>query len=270
MLFRFLTIATMIATPLDAAPVNSGHATADWISSSAAVTPGGTVETAIRIRIDDGWHIYWTNPGEGGMKTSFDITLPPGWKADGPAFPAPAHFLTSGLGSFGYAGTVLFPLRLTAPADFGGNAQLRTKINWLSCDDDACVPGEAEVTLTVSAGASTATPEAALIRDARKRVPHRAPEGLALRIAEADGELVLSITAASPKPPDLAGAAMFPITPQVADTSRVARLEKSGDAWTARLGKSEYASGPMRELALLVVPTADASPFELAWRANSN
>lgn len=270
MLFRLFTIATMIGAQLDAAPVKSGHATADWISASATVAPGGTVETAIRIRIEDGWHIYWTNPGEGGMKTAFDITLPPGWRADGPAFPAPAHFLTSGLGSFGYAGTVLFPLRLTAPADFGGNAQVRTKITWLSCDDGACVPGEAEVTLTVSAGASTATPEAALIRDARKRVPHPAPEGLSVVLTEENGELVLSITAAGPKPPDLAGAAVFPITPQVVDTSRVPRLEKSGDAWTARIGKSEYASGPIRELALLVVPLGDTSPFELAWRANSN
>jgi thiol:disulfide interchange protein DsbD len=153
MLGHLFTISTLIGATLDAGPVKSGHATADWISASATVAPGGTIETAIRIRIDDGWHIYWTNPGEGGMKTAFDITLPPGWKADGPGFPAPAHFLTNGLGSFGYAGTVLFPLRLTAPADFGGNAQLRTKITWLSCDDAACIPGEAEVTLTVSAGA---------------------------------------------------------------------------------------------------------------------
>ena len=270
MFCRVLTLATMIAAPLDANPVKSGHSTAEWISSSAAVTPGGTVDTAVRIRIDDGWHIYWTNPGEGGMKTEFAITLPPGWKADGPDFPAPGHFLTGELGSFGYSGTVLFPLKLTAPPDFGGNAQLRMKVSWLACDAGACVPGEAEVTLTLAAGESAATPEAAAIREARKRVPRPAPEGLSLGVTEANGELVLTITATSPKPPDLTDAAVFPITPQVAATSRVARLGKSGDAWSANIGKSEYTTGPVTELALLVVPAGDAAPFELAWRANSN
>jgi DsbC/DsbD-like thiol-disulfide interchange protein len=270
MIFRALTLATMIASPLAAAPVDSGRAAAEWISSSATVAPGGTVETAVRIRIDDGWHIYWINPGEGGMKTTFTITPPPGWKAEGPAFPAPAHFLTGGLGSFGYAGTVMFPLRLAAPSDFSGNATLRMKVTWLSCDDEACVPGEAEVTLTLTTGDAAVTPQAAAIGEARKQAPHPAPEGLALRVSEADGELTLSITAAGSKPPNLTGAAVFPITPQVADTSRVARLEESGDAWTASLGKSEYASGAVRELALLVAPAGDAAPFELSWRANSN
>ena len=270
MLYRVLAIATMIGSPLDATPVESGHASVDWISASAAIPAGGTLETAVRIRIDDGWHIYWSNPGEGGMKTGFEAALPEGWKAEHPAFPAPAHFLTSGLGSFGYEGTVLFPLKLTAPADFDGMAELKMKVSWLSCDDDSCAPGEAEVSLSVTSGKAKATPEAAAILDAGRQLPKPAPEGLRLEVSESNGELVLSVAGANPTAPDLTEAAVFPVTPQVVDSSRVARFTRSGTGWSARVTKSEYAASPVAELELVVVPKGGAPPLKMAWRAKSH
>ncbi len=270
MFLRAIPILAMFGAGIHAAPEAAGHASADWIASSATVSPGESVDSAMRMRIGKGWHIYWSNPGEGGMKTEFEAILPEGWKAEEPALPAPGHFLTGDLGSFGYEGTVLFPLKLTAPADFDGKAELKMKIIWLACDDGACVPGEAVVTLTLGSGKSVPTPEAGEILEARKRVPHPAPDGLALDVTENDGELALSITGASRKTPDLTEAAAFPVTPRAADPSRVARFTRSGGGWSARIGKSEYAAKPLAELRVLVVPADGTAPFELSWRANSD
>lgn len=248
---------------------NPGHALVDWVSSSATGSPGKPLETAVRIRIDQGWHIYWSNPGEGGMATGFDFKLPGGWKAEGPAMPAPAHFLTGGIGSFGYEGTVLFPLRLTPPADFTGTTELSMTVSWLSCNEDACIPGESSVTLQITHGTPGETVEAAAIRDAWQSTPAPAPDGLMLEVSQEAAQIVCTLRGGNPVP-GLAGAAAFPVTPQVIDSSKIMRFEKSADGWTARIGRSTYASSPASSLTLVVVPTGGGRPFQISWPAKSH
>lgn len=223
----------------------------------------------MRIRIDQGWHIYWSNPGEGGMKTSFDWEIPAGWKAEGPALPAPAHFLAAGLGSFGYEGTVLFPLRLTPPEDFTGPAEISMTVSWLACNEDACIPGEAVATLKLTNGRPSETAEAAAIREAWKTTPGPAPEGLMLEVTQNAGQVVCKLRGADGVP-GLSGATAFPVTPQVVDSSKVMRFEQSADGWTARIGRSSYASSPAASLTLVVVPAGGGRPFEITWPEKSH
>lgn len=60
-----------------------------WTDASA-VRPGSVMTAAIRIRLADGWHIYWRNPGdEVGLKTRVEWALPPGITAGPIQWPAP-------------------------------------------------------------------------------------------------------------------------------------------------------------------------------------
>ena len=63
-----LTFVSLCAVSV--AAVRSGKAEADWISESATYESGKPVRTALRLVLDPGWHTYWENPGEGGMKIS--------------------------------------------------------------------------------------------------------------------------------------------------------------------------------------------------------
>ena len=42
---------------------------------------------------------------------------------------------------------MVFPVTVTPPPDFEGSVKLRGKISWLTCNDEGCIPGDAEVFL---------------------------------------------------------------------------------------------------------------------------
>ena len=59
--------------------------TADRVS----VAPGETFHIALHQDIAPGWHTYWRNPGDSGLPTEIDLTLPEGWTAGDIVWPAP-------------------------------------------------------------------------------------------------------------------------------------------------------------------------------------
>src|SRR5690348_10936794 len=54
---------------------------ADLVAEAASIAPGATLWTDLRLVIKPGWHIYWRNPGDSGLPTAIDWTLPPGYSA---------------------------------------------------------------------------------------------------------------------------------------------------------------------------------------------
>lgn len=244
----------------------SGKAAVEWLTVSATCEPGGPIQTAIRLVVDPGWHTYWFNPGDGGMKTSVEWKLPPGWTATEPAHPVPKRFLTGGLHGFGYEGTVDFPVTLTPPADFTGEANLEAAVSWLTCAEDGCVPGEATVKLTLKSGPpAPGRPAAAAIAGALKRIPVPL-RGARLEVVENPASLSLTIAAKAGAGHDLSRYDVFPATPQVVDPAAVIRFAKSGDSWTATVPKCGYAASPVRQLTLVLADGRGAA-FELTWRA---
>lgn len=246
--------------------VGKGHARVDWIAISKSCPPGKPVQTAVRMVIDPGWHTYWINPGEGGMKTSFEWKLPPGWTAGEIGSPLPKRFLTGELPGFGYEGTVLFPLLLTPPADFSGTATLSGTISWLACNDGACVPGDSEVTLQLSAGPAAPSAEAGLIEAALAKVPSASDANYKLHVAEDGNFLKLQIQASSSKTTEFPFIHAFPVTPDVIDAGAEIRFTVDGGAWSARVEKSEYATQPIGKLSLVFEGPEGVSPISLSWQ----
>jgi thiol:disulfide interchange protein DsbD len=48
----------------------------------------GAGELALRFRMEEGWHIYWRNPGDSGLPPDIKLTLPAGVTAGEPRWPA--------------------------------------------------------------------------------------------------------------------------------------------------------------------------------------
>ena len=61
-----------------------------------------TIHAALRMVYENGWHGYWVNPGEGGMKTELRWKLPAGVKAGEVHFPIPKRETTGELVTYGY------------------------------------------------------------------------------------------------------------------------------------------------------------------------
>jgi thiol:disulfide interchange protein DsbD len=276
-----IALAICITSPETlAAETPGGRASIEWLASSPTAEPGKPLQSAIRMVIDDGWHTYWLNPGDAGMKTTFEWTLPPGWTAGDPGFPTPSRFTTDGIASLGYKGTVLFPVTLTPPAGFTGTAELKASVSWLACSSEGCVPGDAEITLQVTSGPPVNGPHANPIEQARLRIPAAQTDEhscLALDLAEAGDNLVLTLRRSGELALDPADCDAFPLTPQVVDPGAEIRFVSHHGSWRAEVPKSEYFSAPIEKFTLILTPKklpanpsgAASSPLELRWSAKS-
>ncbi|MEO1237927.1 MAG: protein-disulfide reductase DsbD domain-containing protein [Planctomycetota bacterium] len=130
-------------------PIRDGQVEAQLVSSQAAVQPGTTVLVGLRLKMDDGWHTYWQNPGESGQPTAITWNLPPGFVAHDIDWPAPEYFEFGGLASYGYHGEIVLPVRIDVPAQLDeSRVTLRAEADWLMCEE-SCIPGSASLALTL-------------------------------------------------------------------------------------------------------------------------
>lgn len=241
-------------------------AEAELLLESTTYQPGKPLHAAIRITYEKGWHGYWINPGEGGMKTGFSWSLPQGWTVGDPGYPAPVRQVAGGLVTYGYSGEVLLPVVLQPPARADGHAVLEVKVNWLACNPDGCVPGDAVLHAAVTKGALREGPDAARVRKAREVLPAAYP-GLSLGVTESDTSVELEI---SGEPlPDLAGAEVFPVTERALSPAAPILLTKVGGKYRASVGKNEYAEGPLKHLSLVIRHKPLPRPIAVEWRSPS-
>lgn len=265
MKFSILMAAGLpLVAPLMAAGVKDGHGEVELLSSSASYQPGKAVTLGIRLKIDEGWHSYWVNPGEGGMALSAKWTLPEGWKAGELQQPVPKRFTTGGLPGFGYEGEAVFLVDLTPPAAAKGESECKVKLSWLTCNDSSCVAGKAELAVKLPAGDATAGKDAATIAAAAKKIPQTAP-GYELSVAESAKTLVLTLKA--PEGINLEDAKAFPATPQVVDAADPLKFERSRAGWVAKAKKNEYAEGPATLLDIVLAGGKLEKPLLVSWPA---
>ncbi len=116
--------------------------------------PADAAEVVVGLRLEHQphWHTYWLQPGT-GLPTSLTWQLPAGWSAGPIRWPAPhrVYDTAKNLAGNGYEGVVFLPVTLTPPRGLpaGLPVTLRAKAEWLMCKD-VCMPGEAEVSLTLT------------------------------------------------------------------------------------------------------------------------
>jgi thiol:disulfide interchange protein len=173
-----LAAALLVSLPDGACAGASPLVRVDLVSEHAGIAPGAAVWIGIRQRIAEGWHTYWTNPGDSGEPLSIEWALPPGFTADAILWPHPERIPVGPAMSHGYTGEAVLLVRLSAPPDLppGRAVTLRGRASWLVCEK-ICIPEEADLSLTlpVVAGRAPASPEAPLMARARRAVPVASP-----------------------------------------------------------------------------------------------
>lgn len=247
-----LFAAAMLTLPAAAEP----PATVTWIAGTMTAKPGQPIRTAIVMKVSSGWHTYWENPGEGGMPLDIEAMLPGGWSLGAIQHPVPKRFMTGDLPGFGYEGEIHFPITLTAPDGFEGVLPAMTAtLSWLTCNDETCLPGEAEMTLA-------AAPEPKAVTDAYATLPQVIP-GAKLTLAAKGNDVLLTLTA--PEDFEASDFEIFPATRNIIDPAANPRFVKGGgNTWTATAPKSEYLDGNSEELSLVL-----AAPGKGAWKIST-
>ena len=165
----------------------------------ATAKAGDTIDVALHLKMPDGWHTYWRNPGENGMPTTVKWILPEGITAGAIRWPVPEKVEWLGMFTYAYHHEVLLIIPLTLNADLApGEYALKGKVEWLECEE-TCIPGEAEVAAKLVVGNETkAGTRAALFQKWRARWPDKneMPQLPAqwAGAADADGERTVRLT----------------------------------------------------------------------------
>ncbi len=197
------------------APARAGHVEASLISVRVSTGPGGIFQAGLKLKMKDGWHVYWKNPGDAGLSPSLAWRLPAGWSAAPLSWPVPVRLEAPPLTNFGYSGEVILPFTLAEAPGAGTVSSLHARAEWLECRE-TCVPGAAELTLPVNAGEARRgrAGDAAALTASLAEVPRPAPGAAE---AERDGNKVrLRLKGRYPR------AEFFPAGPGVFENSRSA------------------------------------------------
>jgi len=152
----------LVFAPLLRAATKPAPVKASLVAADASVKPGQPLTVALRLVHDAHWHTYWLNPGT-GLATSLKWNLPAGWTAGEIQWPAPLALKDKAGNTIGngYEGELFLPVTLTPPANVtaGSSVELKASADWLMCAE-ICVPGSADVSLTLPVSTGTPNPDA--------------------------------------------------------------------------------------------------------------
>lgn len=154
-------------------PVNGGNAWVSFVPEASSVAPGDTITVGLRFQINDGWHIYWKNPGDSGLPA--DIS----WVAQDDArgtdiltWPTPHEQPLDGLMNYGYEDEAVMLFDVIVSDTANGTITLDADVSYLICLD-ICIPEDVKLRLTlpVTDAPQINTENAALLADAAGTFP---------------------------------------------------------------------------------------------------
>jgi len=133
-----------------AKPVREGALITELVSSKQSIAPGETIDIALRIKHDKGWHTYWKSPGIVGVPTGLAWKLPDGFKAGKILWPQPETVKMGPYNAYGYHGEVFLIIPLTASqnAKPGTNSLIQARASWMCCST-VCQPAFADLKLSI-------------------------------------------------------------------------------------------------------------------------
>jgi len=206
-------------------------AEARLVSEVETIRPGEPFWVALRLRMTEGWHTYWRNPGDSGLATMIAWDLPDGYSAGPIHWPRPDVFRIGPIANYGYTGEVWLLTEITPSdrADDGGPAVLRADAQWLACEE-ICVPERAdlELPLPVADAAILASACKSDFARARAALPEPGTGGAVFFANNAKIRFAFTMPGLASRP--LADAWLFPAEYGVIDHGAPQRISVEGEA----------------------------------------
>ncbi len=226
-----LLLALSISVCAAADPVRSGNVEAELVSFTAAPQPGAEFWVGLVLRPDEHWHTYWQNPGDTGLATTVDWTVPAGVTVSELHWPSPTVYEDAGLVSYVYEDEVVLLSKVTLPEDWdeGSEFELVAQVNWLACKE-ACVLGKAELSLSFPSDAP------ANLDAAKQNLPESTP--LAVEAQWLD-DTRIKLTLQHPDFQSVDTAYFFSIPELVIEPSAPQPMNQTGESLELTLSKSE-------------------------------
>lgn len=184
------------------------------IADTTAVAPNTPFTVGIRFVLADRWHLYWRFPGDSGAAPQVEWELPEGFVAGPIQWPLPHSLKSEGdLFTNVYEGEVLLPVEIKPPTKLqAGPFLFKAKLKWYVCSE-TCLPGSAEVTLNIPAGAPQPA-NTSLFELWRNRLPKNTQPPFAVEWSASEQGPLIKVNGAPPQEK----VEIFPIPPSGAKT----------------------------------------------------
>ncbi|PYR44681.1 MAG: hypothetical protein DMF89_27185 [Acidobacteria bacterium] len=254
-------LACPIAVAAQTAPIP--HGTVRLVAEDSTFEAGREAWVGLLFDLDQGWHIYWVNPGDAGEPPTIQWSLPPGFQAGSIRWPTPHRLKTGPLIDYGYEGRTLLPVTMQVPMAFkaGTPVTLAAGVRYVVCRE-VCIPVRAQVTLTLPSGTDPADAAAkgALFRKAREASPKPMPATWKVQGTQANGRIILVVQTGAPE----SEALFFPIDrDQIDNAAPQVVTPIKGDGVRITLRRSAVADNSISVLKGVVVLGRDRV-FEIA------
>ena len=211
--------------------------------------PGQTVWLGLQLTHQPHWHTYWKNPGDSGLPTELQWTLPAGVTAGAVAWPTPRKFPLGSLANYGFDGTVLLPVPLQiAPSFSGTHIDIQLYATWLACRQE-CIPEEGTFNLRLPVQGSTALHGTAFEAAWAAAPVSQPPAGSSVKPEPGWLNVALDGLPASWRGQTLE---FFPETSGLIEPGAAWTQSWAGERWTARIPLSPHRADSPAQLPLVV------------------
>lgn len=224
------------------------HATVKLVSDRNALLLGGSNWIGLLFHLDQGWHIYWENPGDSGEPPKVQWTLPPGFSVTEIRWPTPIRLGAPPVVDYGYEDQVLLMSALTAPSasQTGSPVTVSADVRYIVCRE-ICVPGKSHLTLSLPAAAISSAPFSqwrGLFQQTRAQLPRPLPVGWKISSTSRADRFIISVRTPVP----VQTAAFLPSEPNVIENAAPQPFASSSHGFQLTLEKSELLLKPAKTL----------------------
>ncbi len=233
-----LTLASACSSTSRTASSPPTHSKATFIVGQSAIQPGAHTNLGIQFVTENGWHIYWQNPGDSGEPPRIQWQLPAGVTVGPLQWPAPKRLKTAAGTDYGYEGTtiLLSTLQIPPAAQPGVTIEVSGDLRWLACHD-ICVPQRSQLHIPIHIANDASADSAAqlLLQTAAEWIPRPLPRRYHPAVTGTADTIQLTLVSTQP----IRQAEFFPDEAEQIDDSAPQTLTSSAGVLRLTLQKSE-------------------------------
>lgn len=247
-----------VASPADC------QISAELISEVRSVQPGESFWVAVCLTMDEGWHTYWRNPGDAGLATTINWSLPDGFEAGEIQWPYPHVFGTGDIVSFGYDNEIYLLTELKTPdtSSVATSAKISAAVEWLACKD-MCIPQQAELNVEIPINDSSPEIDKDWIiqfNETRKNLPFKHHDWQ-ITATDSISEIFMKFEPPGGNDVKLAHIFFFPDIPGTISHADEQETTKTETGYILKLKKSPYVLEPLKRLSgVLISSTGWSDP----------
>jgi thiol:disulfide interchange protein DsbD len=239
----------VLAAPAGAQLPAESHSTVEIIAERSTTRPDRLSWVGLLFLLDQGWHIYWQNPGDSGEPPKVQWQLPMGLATGAIQWPQPIRLGAGTVVDYGYEGQVLLMVPITGEKTGSANSvsSVSADVKYIVCRE-MCIPVKKHLKLASPPGGDWGRWHD-LFAQTRQQLPKPLPIGWKVSAESVKSRVIVVVQTAAP----MQSASFIPFEPGQIDNSSPQEFASNRTGFRLTLKKSDQLITPISMLKGLIV-----------------